>query len=290
MLFNFGSINIDHVYRMPQLPKPGETLLASSYEKFLGGKGLNQSVAAHRAGGKNTHIGLIGPDGDWAREKMVAFGLSTEFVQIVDMPTGNAVVYVDADAENQIVVLGGANQAFTDEIIKTSLEAVAMGDWVVLQNEINKTEVIAKKAKEKGAKICYSAAPFDREAVLSILPMIDLLAMNEHEAEEVEKAIGKDIAKAGPDMVLVTFGAKGAKLFLDGDVVAQPAFRVEPVNTTGAGDTFLGSFIARFDRGDGPNQALNYAAGAAALQVTKEGAANAIPAYSEVTKFIEAQS
>ena len=285
MIFNFGSINLDLVYRVPHLPAPGETLASHTFDRFLGGKGVNQSIAAHRAGAEVRHVGCLGPDGDWVRSQIESFGLSMDDITQVDIPTGHAVIYVDDHAENQIVLFGGSNLAFTQAQIDAVLESASTGDWVLLQNETNLVPEIAQAARTRGLKVAYSAAPFDPDAVRAVIDHVTLLALNEGEAQALAQNTGKSPAELGVPYVLITRGSDGAELRHDGQVLKQPSFEVDPVDTTGAGDTFLGAFMARFVEGDA-SKALEFAAAAAALQVTRPGAAAAIPDASEVMAFL----
>lgn len=286
MILNFGSINLDLVYRVPHLPAPGETLASDDFQRHLGGKGMNQTIAVARAGGSVRHIGCLGPDGDWLRDRIAAFGVATDDIAQVEVPTGHAVIFVDAAAENQIVLFGGSNLAFTDAQITAALGTAGADDWVMLQNETNKVADIAHAAAERGLRVAYSAAPFDAEAVAEILPHLSLLAVNEGEAAALEHALGRAPDALGIDHVLVTRGAKGASLHSKGQVLTQDSFSVDPVDTTGAGDTFLGAFMARFTMSDAA-AALRFAAAAAALQVTRAGAATAIPDAAEVEAFLD---
>ena len=290
MIWNFGSINIDHVYGLQSLPQPGETLSAQSYNKFLGGKGLNQSVAIAQSGGQVCHIGAVGKDGDWATDQMEGFGVSTDHVAVVSVATGNAVIYVDSDAENQIVILGGANQELSDAQIDAAIADTSNGDIILFQNEINGGEKIAKAAKNAGLMLAYSAAPFEESAVLPLLPDLDFLAVNETEAAALSNATGKDVTELGIPKLLVTKGAQGSAFYEGGNAHSQAAFKVDPTDTTGAGDTFLGAFLARLDLGEDAQTALRFAAAASALQVTKQGAAQAIPSETQVHEFLKAQN
>ena len=286
MILNFGSINLDLVYQVPHLPGPGETLASTSFERHLGGKGVNQSIAAARSGAEVRHIGCLGPDGDWLREQIAEFGLSTNEIVEVTTPTGHAVIYVDAAAENQIVLFGGSNQSFTEQQVDTALDTAQAGDWVLLQNETNLVPYIARQARARGVNVAYSAAPFDAGAVREVIEHVTLLALNEGEAAALQEELGQ-----GPDSlcvahVLVTKGARGAELHSGGQVFHQDSFSVEAVDTTGAGDTFLGAFMARFVEGDA-QAALRFAAAASAVQVTRKGAATAIPTAEEVEAFLQ---
>ena len=287
MIWNFGSINIDHVYTLDVMPKPGETLAALDYARHLGGKGVNQSIAIERAGGNVTHVGAVGPDGDWALSQME--NLAHDCIAQVESPTGNAVIYVDSAGENQIVILGGANQAIPSEQRQKVFQNAKEGDWVLFQNEVNDGPSIAREAKAAGLKIAYSAAPFDADVALPLLEQIDFLAVNETEAADLAKAAGRDVQDLGVPQLLMTKGADGAEFYAYGTVYSQAAFRVTPVDSTGAGDTFLGAFLARLTAGEDAQSALRFAAAASAIQVTRQGAANAIPTFTETMEFLETQ-
>ncbi len=291
MIFNFGSINIDHVYRVPHMPEPGETLPVRSYERFLGGKGANQSIAIAKAGGDVCHIGAVGPDGKWALEKLNEAGVKTDHVVEVDDATGHAIIMVDSAGENQILICGGANRRLTSEQISQNLSrANAAIDWVLLQNETNLTEEIVKLAKESGLRTAYSAAPFIAEDTVPLLSQIDLLAVNEIEARALAGALSVDFTALPVGQVLVTRGAEGASLYSEGVEFNQRAFPVNPVDTTGAGDAFLGSFLAQYCDGSSPHYALRYAAAASAVQVTQPGAAHAMPSRADVEAFLSEQT
>ena len=285
MILNFGSINLDLVYRVPHLPAPGETLASTSFAKFLGGKGINQSIAAARAGATVRHVGCLGPDGDWLRDQIVGFGLALDDIATVDAPTGHAVIYVDDNAENQIVLFGGSNQGFEKARIDAVLISAGVGDWVLLQNETNLVSYIAETAHRRGLNVAYSAAPFDADAVEEVLGAVTLLALNEGEAAALEAKTGKAPQNLDVDHVLITKGADGAQLHSGGQLFHQDSFPVEAIDTTGAGDTFLGAFMARFLEGNAA-RALRFAAAASAIQVTREGAAAAIPTADEIEAFL----
>lgn len=288
MILNFGSINIDHVYRVARMPAPGETLAVKSYERFLGGKGANQSIAIAKSGGTLRHIGAVGADGDWALAKLNAAGVAPGFVARVDAPTGHAVICVDNDGENQILICGGANQALTQPQVNASLDAATgLGHWVLLQNETNLTTEIVRQAKARGFRVAYSAAPFVAEQTLPLLEAVDLLAVNALEAEALARALNVPLNDLPVPSLLMTRGSEGAVFRAEGEDIEQPAFAVDPVDTTGAGDTFLGAFLARMTTGDEPAEALRFASAASALQVTRPGAADAIPDQSDVEQFLK---
>ena len=290
MLFNFGSINIDHVYQVTNLPNPGETIAATRYSKFLGGKGINQSIAAQSTGCETRHYGAVGPDGEWALRHIEQFGVSTKNIMQLEQPTGHAIIFVDENAENQIVIEGGANQRLSKSMISDALDSGNPdNDWVLLQNETNLTEEIVELSKSKGFRVAYAAAPFIPEVAGSLAGKVDLFAVNEIEAGQLAKALSTGIANLPVNQLLMTKGSSGVEIISGGETIFQPAFPVEAIDTTGAGDTFLGSFLGSYAQYNDIKGALRYAAAASAIQVTRPGAATAIPSRNEVEAFLQSQ-
>ncbi|MEM8593006.1 MAG: ribokinase [Pseudomonadota bacterium] len=285
-IFCLGSINADFFYDVPHIPAPGETLASTDYRIGLGGKGVNQSVAAAKAGSDVVHIGAVGADGAWAVARMKALAVGIDHIATVDTPTGHAIINVAADGENAIVLYPGANLRQTDAAISAALKDAQKGDLLLLQNETSLQVEAAKIAREAGLKVVYSAAPFSTDAVQAVLPHADILAVNEVEAEQLEAALQMQVSELPVEGVLVTLGDKGADFVtVDGRVHAD-AFPVMPVDTTGAGDTYLGYFAAGLDHGMALGEAMELAAKAAALKVTRPGTADAIPSREEVEGFI----
>jgi ribokinase len=285
-IFNLGSINIDLVYQVPHLPKPGETLSALAFSQGLGGKGANQSVAAARAGASCIHIGATGPGSEWLLALMSDYGVETGSVTQLDEPTGHAVINVDPEAENSIVIYPGANRQITGAMVEVALARAVAGDSLLLQNETSAQQEAAALARARGMRVVYSAAPFDLAAVRSVLGHVSLLVMNEGEAAELRAAEGQLPAVD----CIITRGANGAEwISAETEPLFMPSFRVEPVDTTGAGDTFIGTLVAALDLGLDRSSAMRRAAAASALQVTRPGAAQAIPTAAEVTAFLAAQ-
>ena len=285
-VYNLGSINLDHVYRVPHLPRPGETLSAVDYAVGLGGKGANQSVAAAKAGAVIRHIGCVGREGTWALGRLRDYGVDVSRVTIGKQPTGHAIINVDPGGENAIVIFPGANHGIDAAAMIEALADGASGDTLMIQNETSLRVEAARIAQQKRMFVVYSAAPFDAEAVRAILPHVSLLVVNEGEAAQLQAALG---GRPEVDMV-ITRGSKGAEwISVGAEPVFQPAFRVTPVDTTGAGDTFIGTLVAGIDLGLSRAEAMRRAAAAAALQVTRSGAAQAIPTAQEVNAFLDAQ-
>lgn len=282
-----GSINIDHVYPVPHFIQPGETLLVNQHSAGLGGKGTNQSIAAARAGASVRHVGAIGPDGGWTVERLTAEGIDATGVAVSQDVTGHAVIQVDPSGENLIMVYSGANLTLTEAQIAAAIDAMKPDDWLLFQNETNLTAEIAALGRAKGVRVAYSAAPFIAEKALPLLDKVDLICVNAVEAATLAEAFGGDIAAIPVDNLLITHGAKGAEYRTPDGVTEVPAFKVSAVDTTGAGDTFLGYFLAALDQGDDAGTALTLATAASAIQVTRPGAADAIPTREEVDSFLQ---
>lgn len=288
MIYNLGSINIDHFYRVPHFPAPGETLAAGDYRMGLGGKGANQSAAAAKAGAKVRHIGAVGPEGAWTIERLAGWGVDTSAIARLETATGHAIINVDASAENTIVLYPGANWAMPVEIVRTALADAGPDDLLILQNETAHQAEAAALARSRGMRVLYSAAPFDIAAVRSVLPHVTTLALNAVEADQLCAALDTTLDQIDVPELLVTRGAEGAEWRArDGSRAFAPARKVAAVDTTGAGDTFAGYFAAGRDRGMPPADALAWAGAAASLKVTRQGTADAIPTAAEVEAFLK---
>lgn len=284
-IFNLGSINADHVYRVPHLPGPGETLAATSMQTGLGGKGANMSVAAARAGSHVAHIGAIGSDGIWARNRLLEYGVDTRHIAELDVPTGHAIINVDDAGENAITLFAGANQAISEDSVANALSTGSTGDILVTQNETNAQGVAAKVGSKLGFRVCYAAAPFDASAVKAVLPYLDFLILNAVEAKQLEQALGVSIEELDVADIIITLGSDGARWISEGVDQHFAAIKVDPVDTTGAGDTFTGYVLAGLDRGLTMGQSISLAMRAAALMVMRMGTADVIPDLKEVEAF-----
>ncbi|WP_050604635.1 ribokinase [Ruegeria sp. 6PALISEP08] len=282
-IWNLGSINADMVYDLPHLPAPGETLAALGLDRFLGGKGANMSVAAARAGSRVSHIGAVGQDGRWAKDRLTEYGVDTLFISEVDLPTGHAIIAVDAEGENLIILYPGANHALDVSHLGQALSSANTGDLLILQNETNAQVEAAQLGHRLGLTVCYAAAPFQAQAVKAVLPYLDFLILNEVEAEQLRQETGLSASDMPVRHVIVTLGSKGARYLQQGsDPVEFAAHKVQAVDTTGAGDTFTGYVLAGMDRGMPMEQAILQANRAAALMVMRHGTADVIPDLKEV--------
>lgn len=286
-IFNLGSINVDLFYRVPHLPAPGETLAARSFHRGLGGKGANMSVAAARAAARCVHIGAVGRDGAWTVDRLMEYGVYTHCISTVSADTGNALIAVDDEGENNIILYPGANHAIDADHIATALAEAGPSDIFLTQNETNAQRGAAEQASARGMRVVYAAAPFDAEAVQAVLPLLDMLFLNAVEAQQLQDATGTGPEALPVRDVIVTLGGEGARWFNTdtGEVRSFDAVPVTPVDTTGAGDTFTGYVLAGLDRGLPMAQAIGQAMIAGAIMVTREGTADVIPDLRDVQDF-----
>jgi ribokinase len=285
-ILNVGSINWDRVLRVPHFPQPGETLQAFSVSVGPGGKGLNQSVAILRAGGSVRHVGAVGALDVPMRETLRRLSLDDGAVVGVEgIETGSATIFVDRAGENLIVLDWGANGRVPDGTVQAAIEAAQAGDWLLFQNETNQAASCARPARRRGLKVAYSAAPFVADTVVPLLADVDLLSVNAIELEQLLHAIGGAGNLPESLALLVTRGGEGADYIAGGSKTTVGAHAVTVVDTTGAGDVFLGAFLAETDKGADPATAMATANAAAALQVGRHGATEAIPTLADIHAF-----
>ncbi len=290
-IINFGSLNIDIFFRVNHIVRPGETISAQSIEKRAGGKGLNQSVALAKVFDKVYHAGSIGMDGAFLKDYLTGEGIDTRFIRESDIPTGNAIIQVDDKGENSIVLYKGANFDNDKEYIDEVLSNFDKNDILILQNEINNMDYIIKKGSEKEMKLVLNPSPITDEIKNFDFNKIDLLLVNETEAKEISKC--DDIEKCidyfrenYPNLkIVITLGERGSIFVSKDSKVCQNAYKVEAVDSTGAGDTFTGFFVAEFYQNNDIKKCLEFATKASALSVTKQGASISIPSMKEVEKF-----
>ena len=286
IILNFGSVNIDHVYTVPHFVRPGETLVSERHTIFSGGKGFNQSTALARAGAKVAHAGMIGADGVWLRDSLASDGADVTHLAVRDEPTGHAVIQVDASGQNCIIICGGANRAITASHAEEVLSHFGSGDTLLLQNEISAIPEIMRAAHARGLRIVFNPAPMGPEVSGYPLDLVDLFIVNEIEAAELAgmeadsvpevilDALRAKFPRAG---VVLTLGAAGSVADINGERVAVAAKRVKAVDTTAAGDTYIGYFLASRQRGLSLRDAMEKATEAAAICVMHAGAAPSIP-------------
>jgi ribokinase len=279
LVYNLGSLNIDRVLRVAQIARPGETIAASSLAEFAGGKGANQSVALARAGAAVIHLGKVGADGIWLRDKLAGEGVDTRFVVVGNSPTGQAMIQVDDAGQNSIVLLAGANAEITAGEIETALSQAVAGSWLLVQNETSGVAHAMQAAKQRGLRIAFNPAPFDDRVATYPLELVDLLCVNETESIPFRGCLKK---RLGDCEILLTLGAAGATLQSALVEFHVSAPKVAVVDTTAAGDTLLGYFLAARLRQLPAEQCLAIANAAAGLCITRAGAMDSIPRWSEV--------
>ena len=283
-----GSANVDFVVRAPHIPAPGETVLGGDLSIVPGGKGANQAVACARAGGAPTRmLAAMGSDSsaDMLETSLMDAGVAVTVVRS-DRSTGAALITVSDDAENAITVAPGANMTLVPEDLP-DLDGVS---WLVMQLEtpIDTVAKFAGAARGAGVRVLLNAAP--AQALPSeVLAAVDLLLVNEAELSSIvgpHGTIFERLTRTGVPCAVVTLGARGCCALQEGQFVVQPAFTVEPVDTTAAGDTFAGVLAAALADGHAMSDALRTAAAAAALTSTRPGAQSSIPEASAVADLL----
>ena len=289
-IINFGSINIDHVYRVPHLVKPGETLSSLDLVTGLGGKGANQSVAIARAGVSVAHVGRVFKGDRWAVELLASTGVDTDNIALIEGASGHAIIQVDDQGENAIVLHGGANQSFSIADIESALNHNQQARYLLMQNETNLLAEAFELAQAKGIKIVLNPAPMTDNIKDLPLAKLDTLIVNRGEAEalcgaaDIDEMTRQMAALAPQTRVVVTLGGDGAMLLANGEVTHMNSPSVDVVDTTGAGDTFVGYFLAGVAEGMNDHDALQRACLAGSIAVTRQGAITAIPDRSEVDR------
>lgn len=296
-ILSFGSLNIDYVYSVPHFVKKGETLSAKELNVYTGGKGLNKSIALARAGVETYQAGAIGTDGMFLLEQLKEAGVKTDLVKILDdVRTGNAIIQNDDEGDNCIVLFGGANQAITKEQVDEVFKDFTNEDYLLIQNEINELSYIVEKAKEEGMKIILNPSPMNEKIMKLPLDQIDYFILNEIEAMQIlkmdkpEEIDGKYIASLLHERfkdatIVLTLGSEGSVCISDDEYVEQSIYKVKAIDTTAAGDTYTGYFIAGILNGKTIKESMDIASKASAIAVTRQGAAPSIPVLEEVEEY-----
>ena len=282
-LVNLGSLCVDNVYAVPNIATAGETVASLSHAVHAGGKGLNQSLAAARAGATVAHFGCIGADGRWLKEALAQAQVDVAGIREVSGASGHAVIQVNPQGANAITIAGGANRRLTEADFDAAYAGLGPEDWLLLQNEINDLERVLARAAETPARVAFNVAPVDGRERAYDLADVDLLIVNEVEAAalanvpEPEAALATLCQRHPKSDVVLTLGRDG---LLHGRGTARAsldAFPVTAVDETAAGDAFVGYLMAALLAGRGMQEALRRGSAAGALAVTQAGAATSIP-------------
>lgn len=287
-LLDFGSLNIDHVYQLDHLVREGETLASSRYNKNEGGKGLNQAVALAKAGQAVELAGAIGRDGEFLLNFLQNFGVSTAYVRILEEATGHAMIQVDKQGRNSIILYGGANQKIDPPLIEEILGHFSAGDAVLLQNEISQVPKIIEAAAARGMQVILNPSPVSAEMRHWPLNKVNWFILNEIEGADLTgetgpEAILDELLRRYPAChIVLTLGEQGS-IYADRERrVRQAAVTVSAVDTTAAGDTFTGYFLHALLNHQTVEQGLEEAAWASAITVSRPGAGKSIPLLAEV--------
>lgn len=287
-ILNFGSLNIDKVYAVEKIVKGGETIDSVSFSESVGGKGLNQSIAVAKAGGNIMHAGCVGKDGEILLQALKDNNVDTSLIKTVETASGQAIIQVDKHGQNCIILFHGANYEVDKAYIDEAMQDFAQGDILILQNEISNIDYIIEVAKAKQMKIYLNPSPINENLNKYNMQAIDGIFVNEHEGaylagkEKVEDILDSLASKYPELEIILTFGDKGAYYRHKDINIFQPAYKVDAVDTTAAGDTFTGYFITLRQQGKSIEESLQKASKASSITVSRKGASISIPKIAEV--------
>lgn len=285
----FGSLNIDRTYSVPHFVAAGETMSAGKMELFCGGKGFNQAVALARAGKEVWFAGAVGTDGQMLLDALAADGIHAQYVKRTEGASGHAVIQVDPNGQNCIIILAGANGEITEADVDTVLADFGAGDLIVLQNEITNVAYILRQASEKGMIVALNPSPCDEKIGTYDMSYVNYLLVNEVEGSLIAgcEDPGTILDKLHGDYphmnVVLTLGSRGA-VYCGADGVRHSCgiYRTGAVDTTAAGDTFTGYFLAEITGSGNAEAALQQASIASGISVSRKGASPSIPSCQEV--------
>ena len=293
-VLSFGSLNLDFVYQVDHIVLGGETIDAHDVQTHCGGKGLNQSIALARGGADVAHAGIVGDDGQALLDICRESGVDVSRVRVDEGRSGHTIIQVDSHGQNSIILFGGTNRAVTSAYIDEALEGYGEGDLIVLQNEINMLPQIIESAAARGMRVVLNPSPYDDRIDECDLSRVLLFFVNEIEGEQItgksDPAQILDVfAERYPGAnVVLTLGSEGAVAQFGGERFEQPIIPTAAVDTTAAGDTFTGFFLAEYLRSGDVAQAMLTAAQASSIAVSRAGAAPSIPTLDEVRAALDA--
>ena len=292
-VINFGSLNVDYVYKVDHFLQPGETCAALKREVCSGGKGLNQSVALAKAGVSVYHAGYAGSDGRFLVELMKEKGVMTDYIRNSEESNGHAIIQVDKNGQNCILLYPGTNHLLTEAYIDEILAFADKDDVILVQNETNLVGEIVRRAAEKGLRVAMNAAPMGEEVRSYPLEKLAWLFVNEIEGgmlsneTDPDKILRKLKENYPKTEIVLTLGGDGAAVAGPDGIYRCSAFHVKPIDTTAAGDTFTGFYLEGRLKGKGITASAKWASAASAIAIQRPGAADSIPSASEVKKETE---
>lgn len=291
-LVNLGSLCVDNVFHVQNIARAGETVMSLGHETHPGGKGLNQSLAAARAGAEVIHVGCVGTDGGSLVDVLSGSGVDVSHIRTIDSPSGSAVIQVDEKGRNAIFITGGANRRVGKEQVDAAIDLLEGDDWLLLQNEINDLDFVLESAAASNVNVAFNVAPVDGRETTYPYDNVSLLIVNEIESMAVAQSDDyihafNQIRTAYPNTkVILTLGRQGLSYGVGDMSLDMPAFDVDVVDETAAGDAFIGFFMAALLRSAPSDVALREASAAGALAVTRTGAATSIPRREDVAEFL----
>lgn len=298
-ILNLGSLNLDKVYQVEHFVSAGETILAQRFDSFCGGKGLNQSVALAKAGAEVYHAGAVGHDGSSLIHTLNEAGVKTKYLQELNIASGHAIIQITPQGQNCIIVCSGANSCISKEYIDEVLKDFNSKDLLLVQNETSLVGYAIRQAKEKGMRVAFNASPVNEQLLTYPLDLIDFFLINEveglflagHSTTMDNKSVLNAVSHKFPNSTIVlTVGKNGAYCCCNDKIAYHGNYDVDVVDTTAAGDTFCGYFIAAIAAKRSLETALGYASCASNIAVSRCGAAASIPTMDEVKGFMEMQS
>jgi len=291
----YSSLNIDSTFSVDHIVLPGETEPSTGFRKAAGGKGANQAVAIAKAAGKGRikvyFAGKVGSDGEFALEKLNGFGVDTSFVQHTETGTGQAIIQLDKEGQNSILLYGGGNQENTEEEMDSVLQNFEEGDILVINGEINCLSPLMEKALKRRLRVCINPSPVTEEVLKLPLDKASLLVLNEIEGAMIAKTkpdatyleiLTKLVKRFPKTEILLTLGKFGAYYGFRDTVEHSTSFDAEVVDTTCAGDTFLGYYLVSRSTGKKVRKSLETACKASSITVSRHGAMDSIPFAEEV--------
>ena len=289
-VLNYGSLNIDMKFTVEQIVQPGQTIKSKAFKLSCGGKGFNQSIALAKAGATVYHAGKTGKNGQIFIDMLKENNVNVSGITTSNLSDGRAVVQVDGSGENSIILYGGSNLMITKEEINSVLVHFKKGDLLLLQNEINNIPYLIDKAKQIGMKVAVNLAPISADSFFYPLDLVDYLIINETEGatltglSNAADIVTHLVNRYRSCVTVLTLGINGVILSYNDKMYSQSAYMVDTVDTTGAGDTFVGYFIQSVQSGKTLEKAADLACKASALCVSLPGSSDSIPCRSDVER------